>query len=74
VQGERTYPCYLVPASLFSTARLQRVGTGKLEVCCSAFLLLLLLRGSLPRMPSLRKLLDHPLIKRGYIGRLPACY
>jgi hypothetical protein len=44
------------------------------EVCCSCFLLLPLSRGSPPRIPTLGELLDHLLIERGYIGRLPTGY
>ena len=49
-------------------------GSRKRRCAAPASLLLLLSRGSLPRMPTLGKLLDHLLIERGYIGRLPTGY
>jgi hypothetical protein len=42
--------------------------------CYACLLLLRLLRGSLPRISAFCKLLDHLLIERGYIARLPTGY
>ena len=61
-------PLWLTP---FLAAQLAGAGNGGVQL---RLLLLLLLRGSLPRMTTQGKFLDHLLIERGYIGRLSTTY